>query len=76
VASCQTAAVRRGEDLVINGQKMWITNAFQAGLEKTGFKKKTQPSVFFVFFVSLVFFYIVAQKREILGFFQLQEYGI
>lgn len=30
VASCQTAAVRRGDDLVINGQKMWITNAFQA----------------------------------------------
>jgi citronellyl-CoA dehydrogenase len=30
VASCQTSAARRGEDLVINGQKMWITNAFQA----------------------------------------------
>ena len=27
MASCQTSAVRRGDDLVINGQKMWITNA-------------------------------------------------
>merc|ERR1712098_164739 len=25
-----TSAVRRGDDLIINGQKMWITNAFQA----------------------------------------------
>ena len=30
VAACQTTAKRVGEDLVINGQKMWITNAFQA----------------------------------------------
>jgi len=30
VASCQTTAKRVGDDLVINGQKMWITNAFQA----------------------------------------------
>jgi len=30
VASCATSAVRRGDDLIINGQKMWITNAFQA----------------------------------------------
>merc|ERR1711970_162075 len=30
VAGITTAAVRRGDDLVINGQKMWITNAFQA----------------------------------------------
>ena len=30
MAACQTTAKRVGEDLVINGQKMWITNAFQA----------------------------------------------
>ena len=30
MAACQTTARRVGEDLVINGQKMWITNAFQA----------------------------------------------
>jgi len=30
VAACQTKATRVGDDLVINGQKMWITNAFQA----------------------------------------------
>ena len=29
VAACQTTAKRVGADLVINGQKMWITNAFQ-----------------------------------------------
>ena len=30
VAAATTSAVRRGDDLIINGQKMWITNAFQA----------------------------------------------
>jgi len=30
VAAATTSAVRVGDDLVINGQKMWITNAFQA----------------------------------------------
>eukprot|EP00092_Neocalanus_flemingeri_P087837 GFUD01110909.1.p1 GENE.GFUD01110909.1~~GFUD01110909.1.p1 ORF type:complete len:425 (-),score=116.10 GFUD01110909.1:60-1334(-) len=30
VAALQTTAKRIGDDLVINGQKMWITNAFQA----------------------------------------------
>merc|ERR1719273_1225 len=30
VAAATTSAIRRGDDLVINGQKMWITNAFQA----------------------------------------------
>lgn len=30
VASIQTKAVRQGDDLVINGGKMWTTNAFQA----------------------------------------------
>jgi len=30
VAAVTTSAVRRGDDLIINGQKMWITNAFQA----------------------------------------------
>jgi len=30
VASCKTSAVRKGDDLVINGQKMWITNSLQA----------------------------------------------
>ncbi len=47
------------------------------GLEKPGFlKKKNQPSGFFfwVFWVFLGFFYIYAQKREFLGFFQFQEY--
>jgi len=30
VAACTTQAKRQGDDLIINGQKMWITNAFQA----------------------------------------------
>jgi len=30
VASCKTTAVPKGDDLVINGQKMWITNSLQA----------------------------------------------
>jgi len=30
VAACKTNAVRKGDDLVINGQKMWITNSLQA----------------------------------------------
>lgn len=30
VASIRTKAERRGDDLVINGQKMWITNSLQA----------------------------------------------
>ncbi|XP_042243358.1 probable acyl-CoA dehydrogenase 6 isoform X2 [Homarus americanus] len=30
VASIQTTAKRDGDDLIINGQKMWITNAWQA----------------------------------------------
>jgi len=30
VAACKTTAVRKGDDLVINGQKMWITNSLQA----------------------------------------------
>jgi len=30
VAANTTTARRQGEDLIINGQKMWITNAFQA----------------------------------------------
>jgi len=30
VAACTTSAIRQGDDLIINGQKMWITNAFQA----------------------------------------------
>jgi len=30
VAACKTTAKVVGDDLVINGQKMWITNAFQA----------------------------------------------
>jgi hypothetical protein len=51
----------------------------QAGLQKTRFfLKKTSPWFFFVFFLGgvgfLVFFYIFAQKREFLGFFQFQEY--
>lgn len=29
VASLKTKAVRKGDDLVINGQKMWITNSLQ-----------------------------------------------
>jgi hypothetical protein len=42
------------------------------GWKKHGFKKKTSPVGFFGFF--LVFLNIFAQKREILGFFQFQEY--
>ena len=30
VASLKTKAVRKGDDLIINGQKMWITNSLQA----------------------------------------------
>ena len=30
MASCQTSAVRRGDDLVINGQKIWTTQGFIA----------------------------------------------
>lgn len=30
VAACKTNAVRKGDDLIINGQKMWITNSLQA----------------------------------------------
>ncbi|XP_042883262.1 probable acyl-CoA dehydrogenase 6 [Penaeus japonicus] len=30
VASLKTTARREGDDFIINGQKMWITNAFQA----------------------------------------------
>ena len=30
VASIRTSAVREGDDLIITGQKMWITNAYQA----------------------------------------------
>jgi len=30
VANIKTKAVKRGDDLVINGQKMWITNSLQA----------------------------------------------
>jgi len=30
VASVKTTAVRKGDDLVINGQKMWITNGMMA----------------------------------------------
>jgi len=30
VAAATTTARRQGDDLIINGQKMWITNAFQA----------------------------------------------
>jgi hypothetical protein len=44
------------------------TSRFQAGLEKTRVLKKNQPSGFFGFF------YIFAQKREFIGFFQFQEY--
>ena len=29
VANIKTKAVKRGDDLVINGQKMWITNSLQ-----------------------------------------------
>jgi hypothetical protein len=45
----------------------------EAGLEKTRvFFIKTQFSGFF--WVFFCFFYIFAQKREFLGFFQFQEY--
>jgi hypothetical protein len=44
-------------------------NPGQAGLEKTRVLKKKPAQ-----WVFLVFFYIFAQKREFLGFFQFQEY--
>lgn len=34
VASLKTTAVRKGDDLVINGQKMWITNSLQVSYNK------------------------------------------
>ncbi len=49
------------------------SHLLQAGLEKTRVLKKNQPRFFFGGFF-LVFFYIFAQKREFLGFFQFQEY--
>jgi hypothetical protein len=49
-----------------------------AGLEKTRVKKKTSPVGFFFVFLGYFgffrFFYIFAQKREFLGFFQFQEH--
>ncbi len=46
------------------------------GWKKPGFKKKPALWFFFVFLGLLVFlgFYIFAQKREFLGFFQFLEY--
>ena len=32
VQAIRTRAVRDGDDFVINGQKMWVTNGFRAGL--------------------------------------------
>jgi hypothetical protein len=47
----------------------------QAGLQKTRvFLKKPSPVGFFGFFGFSWVFYILAQKREFLGFFQFQEY--
>jgi hypothetical protein len=52
--------------------------AYEAGLEKTWVsKKQTRPVGFLGFFRGFcffLFFYIFAQKREFLGFFQFQEY--
>ncbi len=45
-----------------------------AGLEKTRVILKRTSPVFFFFFFFFWFFHIFAQKREILGFFQFQEY--
>ena len=50
VASIKTTAERRGEDLVINGTKMWITSGMQsdwacllANTEKEGGSGSTSP---------------------------------
>ncbi len=65
------------EALAVSGQ---VLDGCRVG--KNPGKKKTSPvgfldfCVFFfrVLFVFFVFFYTFAQKREILGFFQFQEY--
>ena len=36
VASLKTTAVKKGDDYVINGQKMWITNSLQVSVFKLG----------------------------------------
>ena len=35
MAGIKTKAEKKGEEWVINGQKMWITNGLQAGLLTT-----------------------------------------
>ena len=42
VQSIRTTAVRAGDDYVLNGQKMWVTNAWRAGL--VAVLAKTDPS--------------------------------
>jgi butyryl-CoA dehydrogenase len=42
VQSIRTTAVRDGDDYVLNGQKMWVTNAWRAGLISV--LAKTDPS--------------------------------
>jgi butyryl-CoA dehydrogenase len=43
VQSIRTTAVRDGDDYVLDGQKMWVTNAWRAGL--IAVLAKTDPSV-------------------------------
>ncbi len=54
-----------------------ISTTWPQGWKKTRFKKKTSPVVFLVFgvFCFFCFFlYICPEEREVLGFFQFQEY--
>ncbi len=50
----------------------------EAGLEKTRFKKKTSPVVFFlgfwVFLSFFCFFLYLPRRESFLGLFQFQEY--
>ncbi len=61
--------LQRGEQ----GDETEAVDGLRPGLEKPGFKKKTQPSVFFLGFYGF-FLYICPEKRGVLGFFQFQEY--
>ncbi len=58
---------------VVMTYTMGESRDLEAGLEKNPGLKKNQPSgVFWVFLLVFWGFYICAQKREFLGYFQFQ----